>query len=32
MFQDVKTIPDIVHDYPSTLRDEHVPLIIDNGK
>lgn len=31
-FKDIKTVPDVVHRYPPSLRDSQVPLIIDNGK
>nr|XP_022915377.1 actin-related protein 5 [Onthophagus taurus] len=30
-FQDIKTIPDIIHPYTSTLRNNSIPIIIDNG-
>ncbi|CAH1787781.1 unnamed protein product, partial [Owenia fusiformis] len=30
-FQDEKTSPDPIHDYPKTLLESRVPLVIDNG-
>lgn len=29
--KDLKPVPDIVHEYSSNVKDNHVPLIIDNG-
>ncbi|KAK6630410.1 hypothetical protein RUM43_014755 [Polyplax serrata] len=29
--KDVKTVPDIVHEYSKDLKNNHVPIIIDNG-
>ena len=29
---DLKTTPDIVHEYPSYVKNNNLPLIIDNGK
>ena len=31
-FQDNETSPDSFYDYPPSIRDNAVPLIIDNGK
>ena len=31
-FKDEKTIPDSFYDYTTSLCDEKVPLVIDNGK
>ena len=31
-FQDCETSPDSFYDYPPSIRDNAVPLIIDNGK
>lgn len=30
-FKDSKTIPDIIHPYTSTIRNNATPIIIDNG-
>ncbi|GJQ83179.1 Arp5 [Trypoxylus dichotomus] len=30
-FQDLKTLPDIVHEYSPSLKDNNIPIIIDNG-
>ncbi|KAK9695352.1 actin [Popillia japonica] len=30
-FQDLKTTPDIIHEYTSFLKENNVPIIIDNG-
>ena len=29
--KDAKTVPDIVHEYTKDLRNNKVPIIIDNG-
>lgn len=29
--KDVKPVPDIVQVYPQNVKENHVPLIIDNG-
>lgn len=29
--KDVKTVPDIVHEYSREIRENHIPIIIDNG-
>lgn len=29
--KDMKTVPDIVHEYSKDLKNNHVPIIIDNG-
>ena len=31
-FKDELMMPDLVYDYTDGLRDDHVPLIIDNGE
>lgn len=28
----LKTVPDIIHEYNAQIRDQSVPLIIDNGE
>lgn len=30
-FKDVKPTPDIIHTYSSSLRNNAVPVVIDNG-
>ncbi|KAI4458865.1 actin [Holotrichia oblita] len=30
-FQDLKTTPDIIHEYTSFLKENNAPIIIDNG-
>lgn len=30
-FKDVKSVPDIIHPYPASLRNNSVPIVIDNG-
>ncbi|XP_073985752.1 actin-related protein 5 isoform X2 [Rhodnius prolixus] len=30
-FKDIKTVPDIVHQYTSNLRNNSIPIVIDNG-
>lgn len=30
-FKDLKSVPDIVHLYTSTLRNNSTPIVIDNG-
>lgn len=30
--KDVKAVPDIIHNYPYKIRDEAIPLVVDNGK
>lgn len=29
--RDVKTVPDIIHEYSTEIKNELTPLIIDNG-
>lgn len=29
--KDLKPVPDIVQEYTSNVKDNHIPLIIDNG-
>lgn len=31
-FQDCETSPDSFYDYPANIRDNSIPLIIDNGE
>lgn len=30
--RDIKTIPDIVQEYPQDVKSNHLPLVIDNGE
>lgn len=30
--KDVKAVPDIIHNYPYKIKDEAIPLVVDNGK
>lgn len=29
--KDVKSVPDIVHEYSARVKNESIPLVIDNG-
>lgn len=29
--QCLKAVPDIVHEYSSSIKQNHIPLVIDNG-
>ncbi|XP_047367140.1 actin-related protein 5 isoform X2 [Vespa velutina] len=29
--KDVKAVPDIIHNYPHKIKDEAIPLVVDNG-
>lgn len=31
-FKDLKTVPDPLYEYPNSLKNCQIPLIIDNGK
>lgn len=30
--KDYKTVPDIIHEYTPSLKENQIPLVIDNGK